>query len=252
MRSTTNTTTAAVLPLALLGPPLLLLPLPSSADAQQPPPDIRTVAVEATGAVEWEPDQAVVHAAVETFAETADAAARENARITRSVIDALRDAGVADDRIRTLGYGVQPQYDVQRTPDGPDRRIVGYRAINTIEATIVDLERVGAVIDAAIDAGANRIAALRFELSEPEQARREALRRAVATAHADASAIAEAAGLRLGPVMRVTSADTERAPAVLARTAMPAEADVAAPTPIEPGPIRTTADVTVVYRLEPR
>lgn len=221
--------------------------------APEPPPraEPRAVTVQATAVVEREPDRAVLDVAVETFAEDARAAAEENARTTAAVIAALREAGIPEDRIRTIGYNLRPEYEVERDPQRRDRRLAGYRTTNTVQITIDDLDRAGAIIDTAIDAGADRVMGLRFELADPQAARRDALREAVAAARADAEAIATAAGLRLGALLRATTGEVqiiEPRPAMF-ETAM---ADRRVTTPIEPGPLRASATVTAVYALEPR
>lgn len=233
---------------------LVALLLPACARAQRADvdaPEPRTVTVQATATAEREPDLAIVDAAVETFAEDARTAASRNAEITADVIAALRDAGVAEDRIRTVGYNVQPEYEFERTPEGRDRRLVGYRVTNTVEATVDEPDGTGPVIDAAIDAGADRIARLRFELADRAALRRVAMRRAVARAREDAEAIADAAGLRLGPLLRVTTGATSDGPPRPVMMAAP-RAEAAAPTPVEPGRLEVGATVTAVYELAER
>lgn len=207
------------------------------------------IRVQATSSVTRAPDQAVLRVAVETFAETAEEAAAENAERTEAVLDALEDAGIPDDRIGTANYSIRPEYEYERGRDGRDRQLVGYRVMNMIQVTINDLDRVGEIIDAVVEAGANRIDGLTFGLSNPEAARREALRNAVAEARADAEAIAAAAGVRLGRVVRITSGGglvPPPRPATFDR-AVVAEAAV---TPIEPGELDVTASVTAVYAIE--
>lgn len=237
---------AAVLRVVVLALPLLL---PGSLRAQEP--DERTVTVQATGEVEREPEQAVLRVAVETFAESADEAAERNAERVADVLDALDRLGIAEDQRRTVRYDVRPEYE--RRPDPSrgerDRRIVGYRVVNMLEVTIAEIDRVGDVIDAAIGAGANRIAGLSFGLADPAGVRHAALREAVRNARAEAAAIAEAAGRRLGPLLRASAAGARGGPPVRRLEAAQAM-EVDARTPVEPGTLTVTATVTAVYALE--
>jgi uncharacterized protein len=212
----------------------------------------RIVTVSATGFVEREPDQAVLSLAVETFEPNAGEAAGRNAERMDALFAALRDAGIPEDRMRTTSYQIHPEY--ARQPPGQEQqepRIVGYRAINMVEVRIEPVDRVGAVIDRAIGSGANRVAGISFGLRDPREARRAAIGEAVSDARAEAEALAAAIGEPLGPILdiRTVGAPSPRIEAVR-ELAAPASFDaMQAPTPIEPGTMRVTANVTIVYRL---
>lgn len=232
---------------------LIALFLPAAALAQDPT-EPHTLTVSGTGTVERTPDRAVLRFAVENLAPTADAAARSNAAAMDAVITALRRIGLSDDQIRTVGYRLDPEYDYSRDP-GPRRpgedHLIGFRARNTVLAMVDDVSRVGAAIDAAIGAGANRVDGLSFQLRDAESARLEALERAVAAARTEAETIARALGRTLGPAISVSSAGMPAAPARFAMDrAIAAEAAIAPPTPIEPGSLTVHATVTIIYRLE--
>lgn len=233
----------------------LLLALPHIVAAQQTdrPPE-RTVHVQATATVEREPDRAVVLLAVESTGATARAASQANATRMDAVIAAIKRAGIPENSIRTVSYDLQPQYArPDRENPNAEPRIVGYRAMNMVQVTIDDVARTGPVIDAAIQAGANRVAALNFELKDPESARREALRLAVARARADAAAIAEAAGQGLGPPLTINTSEWQPMPKY-GRVMDMARSEMAqvAPTPVEAGTLSVSAMVMITYRLENR
>lgn len=238
---------AVAMALALLGPMSARAQQPGGAPAEPP----RTITVSGTGTLHRTPDQAVVSLAVENQAPTARQAAQQNAEQMDRVVSALRQAGIAAARIRTQGYNLMPEYQYIQ-PSGPgqpgEQKLIGYRASNMVEVTVDAIPRVGAVIDAAIAAGANRAQGISFQLADPEGARREALRLAVANARLNAEALAQAAGQRLGSVLRLSmNVGVMQPPRPMLR-AMSADASVA-PTPVEPGEMDVTADVTAVYRL---
>ncbi|HEX7117608.1 MAG TPA: SIMPL domain-containing protein [Longimicrobiales bacterium] len=235
-----------------------ILAAPADARAQQGPPapvpvpvSEQTVTVAAAGRVTREPDRAELSLAVETFAATAQEAAAANADKMQALLDALRRLGLDDDDIETMSYQLHPEYDF--TPGEPRRpgeqRLVGYRARNMVRVTIDEIARVGEVIDAAIAAGADRVHGVAFRLSDPEEARQDAIRDAIAKARLEAETIAGAIGRTLGPVLAVTTTGVFQPPIVMARME---SAAVAAPTPIEPGELDITASVTMVFRLDPR
>jgi uncharacterized protein YggE len=226
----------------------LALVLPCAAVAQNVTPPQRTITVSATATVEREPERAVLLLAVESTGTTAQQAAQANATRMDALIAALKQLRIAGPLIRTTAYELHPEYANER-PQPAERpgppRIVGYRAVNMVQVIIDSVPRVGAVIDGAIRAGANRVADLRFELKDPQAARAEALRLAVARARSEAESTALAAGQRLGPPLTIT---THGQPQPMDRMAM-ARAAEAVPTPIEAGTLTVAASVTITYRL---
>lgn len=233
---------------------LLMVPLAVTAQEREREPE-RTVTVSATATIEREPEKAVLLLAVESQGPTARAASEANATKMTAVIAALRKAGIPEREIRTVSYELHPQYapppDRPRPTDTPQApKIVGYRAINMVQVGIDPVARVGAIIDAAINAGANRVANLTYELRDPDVARRDALRLAVEKARGEAQVMAEAAGQRLGPPLNMST--TYYAPPRYAGRVMmdmAQESLAAPPTPIEPGMLSVSATVNVTFRL---
>lgn len=200
--------------------------------------------VTGTGSVAVPADRARVVFAVETQSENAAGASTENATRMTAVVSAVRGTGIPGLSLETFGYALSPVYDRPSTPDrGPV--ITGYRATNHMTATVGDVQAVGRLIDAAIGAGANRIESLAFEASDTEEARAEALRMAVRRASAEAAAIADALGVRLGAPLEVRGGANIPGP----RPVMAARVEMAADTPVEAGSQQVMANVTIRYRL---
>lgn len=186
----------------------LALPLPAAAAAQQPTaPAVQLPQIVATGDGEAQvaPDRAYLDVAVETSAATAVEAAAENARLMATVREAIRRAGVPDAAVSGGGYYVA----ANTTYDGGRQRQEGYRAANSLRVEMERFERMGAVVDAALAAGANRIADVRYTVRDPGPARRQAIEAAVARARTDAEAMARAAGGTLGPLLEITNVRSE-------------------------------------------
>jgi uncharacterized protein YggE len=233
--------------LAVLG----LVFLPFTAAAQQPPAEQpRTLSVTGVGTVEREPEKAVVTLAVESEASTARDASERNAELMVAVVAAVRGAGIPERDIRTISYQLVPVYG--RPPqDGTPPRIAGYRAMNMVLVNVDSIGRVGRVIDAAIGAGANRVANLSFELRDFETARNQALERAVTAARREAEAVAAAAGQRLGEPLNITTSTMYPEPRPMMMDAIMAR-QAAVETPIEAGTLTVRATVNIVYKLESR
>lgn len=205
---------------------------------------LSTVQVSGSAQVEVEADQARVSFAVETEAETAEEASRENASRMESVLAALRETELPGLEIETRGYSLQPRY---RRPDATGtREIDGFTASNTVVATMDEPSSAGTLIDAGVGAGANRIASLAFLASETEEARLQALRRAVARARSEAEAIAGALGRSLGEPLEVSGGAQQPSPPGPLRMEMALQD---ASTPVEPGTQTVSASVTIRFVL---
>ena len=222
---------------------------PAPLSAQQPPadPPPRTVEVSATASVDRTPDVATIHLAVETLADDARSATEQNAAAMDAVLRAVRELGIPPSRVRTQRIELQPRYD--RPREGRPREVTGYSAVNQVQVRVDDLDRLGAVVDAAVRAGANRVTGIRFELSDPTEAHHEALRSAIAQARAEAEVAAAALGEELGPPLQVSTGGDRPVPYMAGRGM--AMMEVADGPPVEPGEIQIRATVRIVWRLGP-
>jgi uncharacterized protein len=224
---------------------LLITLLPGWAAAQDLADQRRTITVAAVAGVDREPELARVLLAVESEAPTAQEAARRNAALMERVLAAVRQAGIPALAIRTVSYELRPEYSRPDRTDPGTPRIIGYRAINMVQVHVDPLDRTGAVIDAALNAGANRVTSLMFELRDPDAARLDALRAAMTRAQREAEAVATAAGQRLGSPLRIDLGGAMAPPMPMAR----AEMAMDAATPIEGGQLTIMATVHVVYEI---
>lgn len=213
-------------------------------DAPRPvPPQIVT---SGQGEVRLAPDKATISVGVQTRAATAADAAAQNSRKQRAVIDAIRARGVDATQIGTSGFAVIPEtrYDKDQTP-----RTVSYLVSNVVTVELRRVDQVGAVIDAALAAGANQINSLDFGLSSADSARRVALSTAVSRARADAEAMARAAGGSLGPLIELTAADLYVPPPRPVAMVMRAEAAQDTSVPVEAGQETVRASVTARWQF---
>lgn len=239
---------SSLVPLAAMA--ALVAPLAAQAPVPTPPPPPQIV-TNGEGEAQVTPDRARVHIAVETRGKTAAEAAAENARIQAAVIARLRALGIAAERITTVGYNVQPEYNRSRDPDVTEPRVIGYVARNTVRADVWRMEQVGPVIDAALAAGANSVGGLDMYSSREDAIRRQALANAVNAARADAEAMAAAAGGRLGPLLELTSGGFYRPqPTPMMRGGVAMEMQ-AADTPIAAGEQTVRANVMARWQFVP-
>jgi uncharacterized protein YggE len=201
------------------------------------------IIVTGTGEAHVTPDRATIMFGVQSRATTAAAAASDNARRLRAVIDTLRAMGLASDQIATVSYNVSPEMQYPTTGGQPPK-VTGYVVTNSIRADLHKIEDVGRMIDAALAKGANEVTSLQLMSSKADSTRRAALAAAVADARAQAETLARAAGGSVGALIEISSAQEPIRP--IAQPLMRATAAMAPiRTPIEPGDQTVTATVTV-------
>ena len=196
-----------------------------------------TVTVQGTGTVSAVPDQAEFDFTVQTKGATAAAALSRNATDTKAVIDAVEGAGVAAANIQTTQVSLDPVM----SNDGTS--IVGYTASDSIAVTKLAIAKAGAIVDAAVGAGANGVSGPSLTLSGRDALYDSALKAAVAQAKTKAQALADAAGRTLGGVVSIVEGGSQ-APLPFAVGAAAKDS-----TPIQPGTEDVQATVTVTYSL---
>jgi uncharacterized protein YggE len=208
------------------------------------PPVIVTMG---TSRVQVAPDRAFLMLATEATAPAPTAAQQRIAQAMAAVRARLKSAKVPDDAVKTVSYSLQEDADFvngRRVPKG-------YRASNAIEVRVDDVDRVGEVLDAAVQAGATTVNEIRFDLKDRDAVERQALKQAVADARARADAIAAGAGVTIASIVRIDEQGRSFPipPPMPMRTANAAMA-MAPGTPISGGEIEVQATVTLTVAIK--
>ena len=207
----------------------------------------RGIEVSGMGEVQVAPDEATLNFAVETNAPTSQEAARQNAEVMERVIAALVAQGVPRPEIETRNFSVYPVYENERNNEEP--RIREYRVMNQVSLETRELAQIGALIDAALSAGANRVEGLSFGLSDTQAAEAEALRDAVNRARAAAEAMAQALGVPLGRLMHASTSTNPVRPMVGYGAVRMEAASMDMAPPIQPGAQTVHAQVTLLFEI---
>jgi uncharacterized protein len=228
--------------------------IPANLSAQSPSPAGATVVpslvTSGQGEAKVTPDRVSVLVNVQTRAATAAAAAATNAERTKAVLDALGRLGLPKDQLSTEGYSAYPEMSYDRNGGAP--RVIGYVVTNSVRAESKRVEQAGAIIDAALSAGANVINSLSFYASSIDEPRRQAIALAVASARADAEAMAQAAGGRLGALLELSTQGPTVPPRPMFDVAARGKVAMAEQTPINPGQQNVNVFVTARWGFVPR
>src|SRR5579862_8254806 len=191
-----------------------------------------TITVTGNGTVDSTPDQASFDFGVTTNGATAAQALGSNSARARAIIDALKKAGIPSADIQTTQVSLWPQ------TSSNGRTITGYQASNSVNV-MAALGKSGALVDAAVGAGANNVDGPNLDTAQKAALYDKALDSALSDAKQKAQAIASAAGLTLGSALKVREGG-QAAPVVFADAAVVAPR--AAP-PIEAGTQKIQASV---------
>lgn len=227
---------------------LPVLTAPSTAEANAGA-DYGIISVYGEAVITAQPDSARAVLAVETTHEQAKTAAQENARLTNAVLEALKKAGLDEEQLKTSGYRLY-SYMEPSDPQNKEKHVTKYRAYNELDISLSDLNEVGTVVDIAIQAGANRVVSVVFELKDAEALKLQALQYATGQAKAKAAAIAQSAGITIRGIKVIHEEMTGYSPY---RASMEDSnfkemaGGGAAPTPILPDDVEVMARVKAEY-----
>ena len=215
---------------------------------QEAPASIRTMNVAGTGQAFLVPDIAYIYVGVHTEKPSASEAMTENNSQTEKMIAALKDFGVDAKDIRTTNFSIWPmdKYDPQSgMPTGEKT----YSVDNTVYVTVRELDKLGDLLDTVVEAGANTVNSIQFDVADKDEAIKSARAEAVKDAETQAQELADAAGMSLGEVQSISFYDSQPYPMFEGKGG--GGGDLAASTvPIQPGQLTITVTINMTYAIK--
>lgn len=202
-----------------------------------------TITVTGHGETSQAPDAASITLGVEKQAPNAADALTENNRAMEQLINELERQGVPSKNVQTTSFDISPVY---RHEEGRDPQVVGYRVSNQVRVKVVELDKLGTLLDTVVRVGANRIHGIQFEVAEAEKAADAAREKAVEDARWRAELLAKVAGAKVGRPLQIQETIGGGEPPRPMAMMMARES-----VPIAQGEQQLTADVTVTYELLP-
>lgn len=158
-----------------------------------------------SGSVRLEPQLVRVRLTIDVLESSPDNAFRTAGTAVSRLREMLRGHEIPDASVSGSRLKLSSEYDGY----GGGRKFLGYRcrASYVIETEAVDsLQQL--IVD-AVDAGANHVDEVVFDVRDKPAVRDEARRRAVAAARRKAEVYAQAAGVALGTVLHIQDVDAE-------------------------------------------
>lgn len=211
------------------------------------------ITVTGTATVQLEPDMVMIRLGVEAVdAEVLTAQQAVNQTLAK-VMEALtsEELAIAAEDIATSEYYINErrEYDYEKNRS----EMIGYEATAMLSICVRDISKAGAVIDGAMQAGANRLSGVEFMSSNQTAARDQALTLAVQDGMRKAKVMAEAAGIELkkhpSQIIEETSYAYAQSNSIVMYDTAEATAEGAA-TALQAGMLSLNATVRLVYEID--
>jgi len=201
------------------------------------------------GEISTKPDIATLDLGVQAQKDSVAEAQAEASEAMDKVMAALKQNGVDDEDIQTQYFSI---YQMTKWDDDKDEEIViGYQVTNTVAAKIRDIDKVGAIIDAAAKAGGDlvRMHDISFSVEDPSTYYKDLRGEAMADAEAKAKQLAELAGVTLGKATYISEGIQTPVPKWIKSVAEEMEPAEEYPTSISPGETKISLTVQVAYSI---
>jgi uncharacterized protein YggE len=200
------------------------------------------------GAASAEPEVALVAFGVELRGDDPASLVDQAARKINQAIAAAQEQGVADGDIQTTGYNLWAE-NIYDPETGASTGEVVYHLSHYVQATLRDLDQVGELLAAVVEAGANSISGVNYAVEDAEALVEQARQQALEDAATRAKQMADGLGITLGKPILVMETGG----------GMPMEwgvggggggmSQVAAPS-ISPGTFSVSVNIQVVYEIQ--
>jgi len=232
----------------------LMFSIATPALAQMSPPSMPpTIAISGEAKEEVAPDQAVIMATLISREATLDVAKRNNDAQLEKVLQIAQEFGITREKIKPSYMNIGPEYTYNNAQQRQE--LIGFVISRALHITLDKLDHHERVLSALVDAKIDQVSGVDFRVSNPEAIADRLRIKAMENARAKASALATAAGVKLGkPFSIQASGGYTPPPMPMMRGAMMAMADGAAEkssvAPSLPGMVEIRETVNVVFFLD--
>ena len=213
----------------------------------------RTITVAGSGHVSGEPDKARVQLTVQKSNPSMEKARADALVVVNRFLALTRKLGIDPKKVRTTNAFVNPEYRWEQSTN--QQILTGYMVQRQLEVEVTDLEKLGALIEGAVDAGVNNVSPPMLDSSKRRDLNRQALAAAAKDAQVNAQAIADTLGVKLGAMRELTAGDANPPQPQPMPVMMMAKADMAAESggaqSYTPGSLEFEARVNVTFDVVP-
>lgn len=214
----------------------------------------RTIAVSATGTVKADAEIAVVELGYHNYAPTHDQAYQNNVRTSDKIIHALLASGLSRASIHTETLHLFPVFSRNTNWTAQEREERQFQARQSwkIRLPVADAQR---VVDLAVQAGANEVTNVDWQVKDPEALEAKASAAALAKARTLAESMAAKLGAKLGELIYASNRIPPQRGGLAFKIGGSAAGTIAPPPPpphlrLFPQRVSETATVYAVFALE--
>lgn len=175
-----------------------------------------TVSFSGQGKVTAKPDVALIDLAIMTENSSSKAAQDENSRKSKAVVDFLKRQGIDEKDIKTSGYNIYPQYDYTNGRSS----LRAYQVNQSMQVKVRDLDKVNAVLDGVVTAGANQINQFQLTIDDPVKLQEEARKQAIDDAKDKAERLQDQLGISLGRIINFSESENGAIPPIYLKDTM--------------------------------
>jgi len=197
------------------------------------------------------PDIVILTMGVESQQKTVAEAQKDAVEAMSSVMQVLKNSGIADKDIQTSQYNIQ---QVTRWDDKQSTyEIIGYKVSNIVNAKIRNIEKAGSIIDSAAASGGDliRVNGISFSVDDPAPVYKIAREKAILDAMEKAKQMAQLSGVKLGKLLYLTESNSYVPPVPDNYMKLAESAAMApSPTPISAGELEFQVNVDLVYAID--
>ncbi len=195
------------------------------------------------------PNLALIDFSVVTEGKTPEKTMEDNTLKMNKVIEAVKELGVEEKDIKTTQFTITPRYEYTREPYR--QNLIGYRVTQTLSVKIRNFDKIGEIIESAVEQGANQVGDLQFTIDNQDELKRQARKQAIEKAKEKAKQIASDLGVSLGRIIEFR--ETSETPIVYPRLELTEKAlgsgGIEEGAQIQPGENKIEVSVTITYEI---
>ena len=223
------------------------VPIVQAADEGKPV--VRQLSTVGQGKVYLVPDLAYVYIGVRSEAATVAEALKLNNTQAQAIQKALTDLGVDVKDIQTSAFNVYPQQQVNpREPNATETKTT-YVVENTVNVNVRDLSKLGGLLDKVVESGANTINGIQFDVKDKAKALSEARKQAIDDAKAQATELAQAAGVTVAAIQTMNVyTGGQPGPVYQGKGGFAVATDSS--VPVSAGQLLVTADANITFEIK--
>lgn len=209
-----------------------------------------TIIVSEKGEIYAKPDLTLTDFSVITEDKQVSQAMSKNSQKMNAIIDFIKNQGVEDKDLKTTAFNIYPRYEWYREteiyPQGR-RVLVGYEVHQTLQVKIRDMEKIGDIIEGAVEKGANQVGDLQFVIDKEDELKKQAREEAITKAKNKAEELAGQLGVNL---VRITNfSESSLLPRFYGLEKAAAEGLGGGGLEIETGENKIEVTVTITYEI---